>query len=75
MYDNTPHKGDTIYYEDQRCESECGEGKNWNLYRFPVGMTYVPKQPWERLYDIEDGLRRGTIFPSLDLPFCGGGMK
>lgn len=37
-----------------------------------VGMTYVPMQPWEELYDFDIGLRAGTIFPCLHLPFMGG---
>jgi len=35
----------------------------------PLGMTYVPFQPWEQPYDAQLGFERGTIFPSLDLPF------
>ncbi len=40
--------------------------------RFPVGMGYVPWQGWENTYPIEQGFRRGTIFPSLDYPFVMG---
>ena len=39
---------------------------------FTVGMGYVPMQRWEQTYDMENGMRRGTIFPSLDLPFMMG---
>ena len=39
---------------------------------FPVGMGYVPMQNWETPYSMEQGFRRGTIFPSLDYPFMMG---
>ncbi|MBP1573722.1 MAG: spore coat associated protein CotJA [Oscillospiraceae bacterium] len=34
-------------------------------------MMYVPYQKWEEPYDTELAHSRGTIFPSLDLPFIG----
>jgi hypothetical protein len=37
----------------------------------PVAMAYVPYQFWEKPYDEDLGLSRGTIFPSLDKPFIG----
>lgn len=40
---------------------------------FPIAMSYVPWQKWERTYEPAVALKRGTIFPSLDLPFLGGG--
>lgn len=39
----------------------------------PIGMAYVPFQRWEKPYDKDAGLARGTIFPSLDKPFIGKG--
>lgn len=39
---------------------------------FTVGMAFVPMQKWERTYDLAIGRKRGTIFPSLDLPFMMG---
>jgi len=36
---------------------------------FPLAMAMVPVQPWETLYGPEKALTRGTVFPSLDLPF------
>ncbi len=40
----------------------------------PPGMSYVPFQQWGEVYDADTGLKRGTMFPVLDLPFqkCGG---
>ena len=39
----------------------------------PPGMAYVPYQQWGEVYEPENGLKRGTVFPGLDLPFQGGG--
>lgn len=47
-------------------EACCFE--NW-----PIAMTYVPMQKWEEPYNPAEGLSQGTIFPSLNLPFIGGG--
>lgn len=38
----------------------------------PVGMAYVPFQQWEEPFPENIALEKGTIFPSLDLPFRGG---
>ena len=38
---------------------------------FPPGMTYVPFQKWQYIYEPEQGLMAGTIFKELDLQFCG----
>lgn len=36
----------------------------------PLALAYVPMQPGaEPAYDPEDALKRGTLFPGLDLPF------
>lgn len=37
----------------------------------PLAMSYVPWQTWGTLYDERMALERGTVFPELDLPFCG----
>lgn len=36
-----------------------------------LAMAYVPYQQWEKPYEEEVGLSRGTVFPSLDKPFIG----
>ncbi len=41
------------------------------LGRLPLGMAYVPFQRWQGTYEPYRALDRGTIFPELDLPFCG----
>lgn len=43
--------------------------------KMALAMAYVPDQPWETPYEVTEGLDRGTIFPSLDKPFLGGGKR
>ena len=58
---------------------ECAPGGSGNtgsdgcndLDSLPLAMAYVPFQKWETPYEGSLGLQRGTIFPSLDLPFIG----
>ena len=40
----------------------------------PIGMAYVPWQVWQKIYNDEVALDRGTIFHELDLPFIGERM-
>lgn len=35
----------------------------------PLASAYVPYQFWEEPIPPQDGLRQGTIFDELDLPF------
>ncbi len=37
-----------------------------------LAMAYVPMQRFEKIYDDDRALTRGTIFEALDLPFKGG---
>lgn len=39
------------------------------LNTFPLGNSYVPMQPWCRLYTPSNGFCRGTLFEALDYPF------
>ena len=38
----------------------------------PLAMVQVPMQQWEEVYEPEQALKAGTIFPALDKPFFGG---
>lgn len=38
-------------------------------------MAFIPVQEFCRMYNEAEGLRRGTLFPALDKPFCGRGGK
>lgn len=42
-----------------------------DLYDAVPAMAYVPWQHWNDTYETDMALGRGTIFPELDLPFCG----
>lgn len=42
-----------------------------NIEKLPIAMSYVPWQRWKSVYDLNEALKVGTIFPELDLPFCG----
>ncbi|MFQ8601001.1 MAG: spore coat associated protein CotJA, partial [Oscillospiraceae bacterium] len=37
----------------------------------PLAMAYVPMQKWQKLYDPDVALERGTLFLELDKPFIG----
>jgi hypothetical protein len=41
------------------------------MANLPLAMAYVPFQRWNCVYEPCRALARGTIFPELDLPFCG----
>ncbi|MBR5782912.1 MAG: spore coat associated protein CotJA [Clostridia bacterium] len=41
----------------------------------PLAMAYVPPQKWTIVYDPDDALQAGTLFPALHLPFEGGHKK
>ena len=41
------------------------------LEYLPLAMSYVPMQEWGAIYEGLKALDSGTLFPDLDLPFCG----
>ena len=47
-----------------------GEKSNVNKL---IAMCFVPMQEWEQIYDEDTAYSTGTIFPSLNKPFLGGG--
>lgn len=69
------------YFEDMLMTAETAGGINAQtensfdamyLGRLPLAMAYVPFQRWGPcIYEPYRALQRGTIFPELDLPFCG----
>lgn len=66
----------SIYSKDCGCGSDnCDCKPQCNFESWKAAMAYVPMQPWGKLYDFEQALKRGTLFPNLDLPFRGGGRK
>ena len=43
-----------------------------NIDRFPIGMSYVPWQKFDKMYDdLEKAYNIGTVFPELNKPFTG----
>ena len=38
-----------------------------------LAMVSIPRQEFGNLYEPEKGLRRGTVFAELDMPFYGDG--
>lgn len=56
------------------CNSNCDADSslyNDQLNGMAIAIGYVPWQQWCKVYDLSKGLKQGTIFPSLDLPFYG----
>lgn len=41
------------------------------LESLPIAMGYVPWQHYNGTFNLTKGLKMGTIFPELCLPFCG----
>ena len=41
------------------------------LKNLPLAMAYVPFQQIEGVYNQEQALKSGTLFPNLDKPFLG----
>ena len=60
-----------------RPESNCGCQNNHHCNMScpteidapALAMVYCPRQCWRKLFDPEEGLRHGTIFTELVLPF------
>ena len=50
------------------CGAPC---PNVLLEEMPLGMAYVPWQTFGEMYPMQQGMRRGTIFPCLDYDFLG----
>ena len=43
-----------------------------NIDRFPIAMSYVPWQKFDKMYDdLEKAYNIGTVFPELNKPFVG----
>ena len=47
------------------------KNRNDMLEGLPLAMGYVPMQHYDQIFDLGKGLKMGTIFPELCLPFCG----
>ena len=45
--------------------------QTWGLEGYPLASVYAPLQGFQKLYDKETALAKGTLFSELDLPFMG----
>lgn len=54
--------------------SPCTTGRD-PLQGASLAMVYSPEQAFEKLYEPDEGLVRGTVFIALDKPFFGDGRK
>ena len=69
-------------YQNQATCSQCQQGGSYafpcpntsmgGMEQYPVAMAYVPWQQWQQTYSLDQGFKRGTIFPDLDLTFNMG---
>jgi len=78
--DNRNH----AYGNNRHCREDYDNGntscdscvKDDRMKHFRLAMAYVPFQEWEKIYEDEAALARGTLFEALDLPWyqsaCGG---
>lgn len=55
---------------DMGCNADSSKQKD-AFCGMPIGIGYVPWQRWGDIYGPADALNAGTIFPALNLPFCG----
>lgn len=50
-------------------DKPTSDGKCRCLCDFPIAYSYTPMQKFDKLYCYADGLKNGTMFPELNLPF------
>ena len=63
-------------YEKPSCDSAHYDYRGYDaLDGLPIAMAYVPWQHWKDVYDLCEGLEKGTIFPELYKPFIGRGVR
>ena len=43
----------------------------WAADNFALAMAYVPMQHFKTVYEPDEALQTGTIFPELNKPFMG----
>ena len=53
------------------CQSICNTSCPAEIPAPALAMVYCPRQCWRSLFSPEDGLKHGTIFAELVLPFEG----
>lgn len=73
--DHRMDRMDHMDHCDHRMDCDQHHHKKDPLAGLPLAMAYVPWQCWGETYKPAEGWDRGTIFPELDLPFLGGGVR
>lgn len=66
---NLNNKGTTKKRDDNI--SANSRFNNVMLKDLPLTMAYVPFQEIEGVYECDEALKAGTLFPNLDKPFLG----
>ena len=51
------------------CQRPCDTSCPTEIAAPALAMVYCPRQCWRKLFDPEEGLKHGTIFAELVLPF------
>jgi hypothetical protein len=69
----SPFYTDTVYgqYLRENPGNAPNDNNNMDMGGLALAMAYVPWQNWEKPYELDVALARGTIFPSLDKPLTG----
>ena len=62
----------SIFCLDQNVPEMPSQEESTFPPKVSLAMMYVPFQRFERIYNEEKALSRGTLFEELDLPFYGG---
>ena len=57
------------------CQQPCNTACPTEIPAPSLAMVYAPRQCWRKLFDPEEGLKHGTIFAELVLPFEGAPNK
>ncbi len=59
----------------QRPSCACPSSRlkdDWRAENSALAMAYVPMQHFKSVYEPDEALQNGTIFPELNKPFLGG---
>ncbi len=59
------------YAKNEALSCSLTKREKWGLKEYPLASVYAPLQEFRNLYRAEEGIRHGTIFKELDLPFMG----
>ena len=57
--------------DDRHDDGDKCKRQTWGLTGYPLASVYAPIQDFDKLYDLDVALKRGTVFEELDLPFMG----